>query len=118
MGENVGRPPTQETGSSRRGSVRNRRGSSGSYAAGVVSRPEGVRRSAGGVYGAKRKRCVRRGVRSAKDGVDSAYLTVPGGGGCNRSTPSAMFPLEAVRESSARSLLTLPGTGNRTPGFH
>ena len=117
---NVPAPERAEPADGHRGRTadkRNWRGNSGSYAAGVESRPEGIRRSTGGSYGARRVMRVRRGVRIAKDLVDSADRTVPGGGGCNNFAPSAMFPLEALRESSARSLLTLPGTGNRTPGF-
>ena len=48
--------PRQRGYRGRRRSVRNRRGSSGSYAAGVESRPEGVRRSTGGGYVARRKK--------------------------------------------------------------
>ena len=69
------------------------------------------------VMGRNAKTHVRRGVRAAKDWVDFAYQTVPG----RRSliTPSLRrcSPRKRFRESSARSLLALPGTGTGPPSF-
>ncbi len=47
-------------------------------------------------------------------------LRIPDGAageGLSHSVTATMFPLEAVQESRARSLLTLPGTGTGPPGF-
>ena len=83
----------------------------------MESRPEGVRRSTGVGYVARRGTRVRRGVQSAKDQVDSAYRTVPGEE-VAIAPPFGDVPLRSG--SGERRLIPTyaPGHGNWTPGFH
>ena len=129
-GESWGKNPATGPKTARHRSVRNRRGSSGSHAAGKRDRRSGQgaeplagrisRRALGARPAASTQRCAqarfRRGVRIAKDYVNSG----PDGAACeglNHSASAAHVPVG--RRSGERCSIpkAFPGTGTAPPGF-
>ena len=94
---------------------RNRRDSSGSYAAGVEGRPEGVRRSAGGVYGPGAG-CAQAVVSGRRRNGAS-----PPAGRCRERgslSPRSCGDSLLSRPESFRSHRPLrPGNRDHAPGF-